>query len=693
MRFVFASLLSCFSAFAVAPVELLNSVPVRFEPHADHWTARGIGYTYSFTKQGTILGWGDRAVQLTFPGSNESARFEGIGREVRNTSYFVGNSYTSVPGYGRLLRKGIYPGVDVVFYGKGRKVEYDFEIAPGADPSPIRMRFDGADSVRLNGSGAIVLSLGKDELTQLAPAVYQRTPDGEIRSIESSYNFDHDGSVRLSLGKYDPAVALVVDPTFVYATYIEGTTGSDAALAVVHGAQGLVYVAGYTYSTDFDIVGNAYLTATITTTRAIWMQVYNLAASGGPAVIYSSYFGGTGGDFLKAMTVDANGVMYLTGVTMSVDFPTTSGAFTSTVPAVSSTATTATPHVFVAMFDPSQAGTAALIYSTYLAGSGTDDEGWGIAVAGGKIYVAGFTTSPDFPTAGSLSATSLTSTIGGSSAFAAEIDPTQSGTPSLVVSGFLGGSIQDGARAIALDAAGNVYLAGFSFSPDFPVTSNAYQPSANLDGDAFLAELNFNTGQVLYATYLGGSFIDEAKKIVIDPAGLVAMTGYTLSPDFPVTQNAFQTLFGGNGNAFLTILDITKAQQGLVYSSFYGGTGGEVAYDLKLDSAGNYYLCGYTMSPDLPVSPNALNATSAGGGVDGFIAVINPTAPPLSSNALVYGSYVTSDGFQIVYGLDVDPTGNIYGVGYTTAYIFPGGPAQNANTGKIDGFMMIFTLP
>ena len=688
MRFVLAFFL-CLSASASAPPRLQDAVPIRFEKQPAgsqaRWATHGFGYACAFTDRAAFFRAGDRTVRLTFPGANAAAPFEATGPASTNTNYFIGTSYASVPGFARLRRQGIYPGIDVVYYGNGRQIEYDFEIAPGADPSRIRMRFDGADAVRLNERGGIALTLGSREVTQLAPVVYQRTARGEIVGVEARYQMDQRGVARLKLGKYNPTGALVVDPAIVYSDFLNGTTGADAAIAVAHDAQGRIYLAGYTYSTDFPMVGGSYQT-TQGGGEDVWVVQVNMAAQGGPAVIYSSYIGGSANDNLTGMTVDSNGVIYLAGTSNSTNFPTTAGAYQSTI--------TANTHVFVTMLDPSQSGTAGLVYSSYIGGSGTDDEGGGIAAAGGKIYVTGFTNSPDFPTVSAYQP-AQTATSGGSNAFVAEFDPTQSGSSSLLVSTYLGGSVLDAGRTVAVDSAGKVYVAGYTFSHDFPVTTNAFQANYGTVGDAFLAELDFTAGTLLYSTFLGGSSIDEAKKIVIEPSGQVALTGYTLSPDFPVSQNAYQTRFGGNGNAFLTILDVTKSVQGLVYSSFYGGSGGEVAYDLALDNYGRYYLGGYTLSPDLPVTSDAMNSTSGRGGTDGFVAVIDPAA---GIKGLVYGSYVTSDGIQMVNGVDAIPgsTGSpveMAVAGMTTGNIFGSNGLQNGNTGKFDGFLLVLQIP
>jgi hypothetical protein len=614
---------------------------------------------------------------LTFPGSHGS-QFEGADPAVA-TNYFHGKKAVTVPSFHRLRRMAVYPGIDVVYYGDGGHLEYDFEIAPGADPAVIRMRFDGADHVSLNGRGALVLTVGEGEITQLAPVVYQRTGQGEVVAVESAYVLKDDGTVRVRLGKYNPANPLVVDPSILYAGYFSGSTGPDAGIAVTHDTQGNVYLAGYAYSTDFPIIGNSEQN-TEAGDRDAWVMIINLPSQ---TVTYSSYLGGSGEDDLAGIAV-SNGYIYLTGFTTSTDFPVTASGYLTTI--------TADTHVYFAMLDPTQIGSAGVLYASYMGGSGTDDEPTGIVVSGGLIYLAGFTNSTDFPTFAPNSGTPYQATlIGTYNAWVAQFDPTQSGANSLLASTYLGGSIDDMARTIALDTAGNVYIAGQTYSPDYPITSNAYNQDYTGDGDAFLSELNLNTQTLIYSTFFGGSSIDDVKKMLIDPSGRIAMTGYTVSPDFPITANAYQTAFGENGNAFLTIIDLTQAGlAGLYYSSYFGGSGGEVAYSLALDPNGRYWFGGYTLSTNLPVSPDALNATSAGGGVDAFIAAINPAG---GSKGLVYGSYITGPGTQTVRGVDIvtpqtDSTIQVLIIGSTTSNIFPANAAQIVYPGHITAFFL-----
>jgi len=693
MRFVLAFSF-CISAFANSPAKVLDTALIRFEPRSGvtRWIAKGLNHSIGFTDRSTLLRLGDRTVTLTLPGSSRRARFDGT-EPLVSTNYFSGSHYASVPTFSRLHRMAVYPGIDVVYYGNGGELEYDFEIAPGANPSAIRMRFDGADRVRLNQRGEVVLSLGAGEIVQRTPVVYQRRPSGEIVAVKSAYRIDQRGDVRVDLGEYNPADRLVVDPAITYSAYLQGSS-PDIAIAIAHDANGNIYLAGNTWSTDFPVTPDAEQ-LTYGGNSDVWVMKLN-PSLGSSAIVYCTYLGGAAIETLKAMTVDANGVVYLTGTTNSSGFPVSSGALQSTI--------TSNTHAFVTMLDPSQAGSAGLIYSTYLGGANTE-EGDAIVVANGKIYVTGNTTSDNFPLVG---ASLQTTRVSGFDGFIAEFDPTQSGASSLIYSTYLGGSGQDLPHAIAVDPAGNIYVAGITYSNDFPTTPTSYQPfysnNQQGDGDGFLTELNPNTGVMLYSTYLGGTLTDDVKKIVVEPGGHVALAGFTQSFDFPISQNAYQPAFKPQAtcqlnpvytcapNGFLTILDLTATTplvQGLVYSTYFGGTGGDVVLDLRRDSAGRYVMGGYTLSSDFPVTANALSSTTSGFGIDGFIAILDPVKPPTSQ--LVYSSYVTGPGFQVVYGVDVDASGLIYAAGFSTSNLFTNG-VQDSNVGKMSGFMLTMTL-
>lgn len=685
MRLVLAAFF-CLNTFGAT---LLDTAPLRFEPNPGlgpkspaKWSARGAGYAFLFADDATLIKTSAGMVKLTFPGADRAAEFAAERPLKTRIDYFIGQDYANVRAYQRLRRTQIYPGIDLVYYGVGHQIEYDFEIAPGADVSRIRMRFDGAKKIALNDRGEIVLECAAGAITQHRPVVYQRNKTGQIAAIPSSYIADGANTFRLKLGVYDSAQPLTVDPTITYEAYVSSeSTGEtvDNVVSVVHDPTGKIYLYGSTYSTSFPVTPQAFLSA-IAGPENLWIAVIDPSA-GADALLYCSYVGGQSNDVATQMTVDPNGVMFLTGNTDSTTFPISTGAYLNTY--------TSNTHPFITMIDPSQPGSGALVYSTYFGGSG-NDSGQAIAVVGNKIYVAGWTNSTDFPLAGNSYQASLT---GGNDAWVAIFDPTQSGTNSLLSSTYLGGSNDEIANSIAIDPTGLVYVGGMTSSTDYPTTPTAYQPGLNGNANCFLAVLDMNAGNLDYSTYLGGSVIDDVKRIELNGSpGNVAMAGYTVSPDFPVTSNAYQNTMPGPGNAFVALVNVnSSAGQGLLYSTYFGGSGGEVAYDMRQDAAGRFYFAGYTLSPNLPVTANAMYSASIGGSIDGFVAVLDPSQAP--SSQLVYSTYITGPGFQELNSLDLDASGTIYITGTTTANVFPNGTPPNADVLATTVFVLTFTLP
>jgi hypothetical protein len=666
-------------AFGATPpgsfgVDLLRSVPLRFEPvnaGGYQWVARGSTYAVAFGARDTLIAAEDHRIRLTLEGSQATAKFEASLPAA--TQYFRGRSPRAAVAYSRLRRVGVYPGVDLVYYANGADLEYDFEIAPGADPSVIAMRFEGADSVRLTPDGDILLQLGAARITQKLPVVYQRVSTNEVESVPAAYRLGDQGTIRLDLGAYDAGRPLVVDPTLQVAAFFPGT-GGDGVVAIAKDAKGFLYMAGYTYSTDFALVGDSF--NVFLRNRDGWVMKLDPNANLSDIIVYSTFFGGSATEDIKAMTVDSAGIVYLAGTTDSVDFPLTTGGYIATWGG-------GIKRTFVSVLD-TKAGMDGLLYSTIFGGTSGNDEPTGIAVAGGKIYVTGFSTSDDFPVVNPVQSTRG----GGYDAFLAQFDPGASGTASLLFSTYLGGTAQDVSRSLAVDAAGKVYIAGYTYSGDFTTTPGAYRTSYQGGGDIFLTRIDPSAANIEYSTYIGGSGLDQAKKILLDPQGRVVITGYTLSNNLQITQNALQPVNNGSGDVFLMIFD-PSAQPGaaIAYSTYFGGSDGDVPYDLRRDASGRYYICGYTLSQDFPVR-NALNPNSAGGGVDGFVAVINPSAA--INNQLVYSSYLTGSGTQIAYALEVDSSGTVYVAGDATAGIFPAGASAPVVPSNTNVFLMGF---
>jgi hypothetical protein len=409
------------------------------------------------------------------------------------------------------------------------------------------------------------------------------------------------------------------------------------------------------------------------------MKLNPFASNPNNVIMYSTYFGGELSSSLGDMKVDPNtGLIYFGGVTLTPDLLVTAGAFQSVIPN-----TNAVNMGFVGILDPTQAGIAGLIYCSYYAGATSTNVIEGVATVKGLLYVVGWTDTDDLP----MTTNAYQSTeAGGNDAFIAVFDPTQSGTASLIYSTYYGGTQEDVARSIAVDAAGVMYVTGFTVSPDFPTTLNSVSSTYLGGEDAFTVKMDTG-GHLLYSSYLGGSDLDIATKIFMETSGRVAISGYTFSTDIPITPNAYQAINHGFGDAFILDLDLTKTGLSAVkYSTYFGGSDTDVSYDIRVDGNGLYYIGGYTLSLDLPTSAGALNPVSDGGGLDGFVAVINPSKP------LVYGSYITSPGYQLVYGVDYDAAGNVYVAGLAGSNIFPPGSANKVTgVANYDGYLLVLS--
>ena len=540
----------------------------------------------------------------------------------------------------------------------------------------------------------------------------------------------------------------MIDPVLAYSTFLGGTNG-DVGSAIAVDRSGNVYVAGSAYSTNFPVTPGAFQT---TNQAAAANQGANTFVtklnSTGTALVYSTYLGGSGtsdcgGDAANGLAVDSSGNAYVTGSACSTDFPVTQGAYQTTNQAAANSDATA----FVTKLNAT--GTA-LVYSTYLGGSGLaadspfgGEKGNAITVdAAGAAYVIGRTSSTDFPvTPGAYQTTNHAAGNGRSNVFVAKMNPT--GT-ALVYSTYLGGSGGkantyggDIGNALAVDSLGDAFVVGETFTNDFPITPGAFQATnnavANQETNAFVTELDPTGSALVYSTYLGGSSGDTGNAIAVDGAGDAYVAGAAASTDFPVTQGAFQTVnhfgfsgpagcVGGTGavtggpNAFITKLN--AAGTSLIYSTYLGGNGGVVdssptlcrvdgdrVYGLAIDGSGGVYVTGSTASGNFPVTQGAYQmvnndfvgvAGEAGctngcfGGYNAFISELNSTG-----SALVYSTYLGGNGINpnefggpIEFGegdlanaLALDSSGNLYLTGVATSYDFPvtAGAFQIAN--------------
>jgi Bacterial Ig-like domain (group 3)/Beta-propeller repeat len=587
---------------------------------------------------------------------NPAAKVTGLDELAGTSNYFIGNDpakwHSGVPTYAKVKYEGIYSGIDLVYYGNQQHLEYDFVVAPGADPRRIAFDIRGAKRIRRNEHGDLVLKMkmGEGEIRWHKPVAYQEK-DGTRQLVAARYAIRDTNRVGFEVAKYDASSPLYIDP-LIYSTYLGGS-GNDVGQGVAVDHVGNAYVTGYTFSTDFP---------TKNPLQAANAGLYNAFVAkmnaAGSALFYSTYLGGNFGDEGSGIAVDSSGNAYVTGTTASTDFPTKNPL---------QPASGGGGDAFVAKINPTG---SALVYSTYLGGSDNDD-GIGIVVDSARnAYVTGDTFSTNFPTKNPLQAASGS----GLDAFVSKINPTGS---TLVYSTYLGGSGLDQGDGIAVDSAGNAYVVGTTGSTDFPTKNPLQGANAGGEWDAFVAKINPAGSALVYSTYLGGSGLDGGVSIAVDSAGSAYVAGNTFSTNFP-TMNPLQSAYGGGGDIFVAKLNPTGST--LLYSTYLGGSRNDRGGIIALDSASSAYVTGSTSSTNFPRKGSLQNLH---GPDDAFVSKLNP-----SGSALVYSTYLGGQSHEQGGGIAVDSADNAYVTGYTNSLNFPTmNPLQPANGGGGDVFV------
>jgi hypothetical protein len=571
-------------------------------------------------------------LRLKLVGSNAKTEVTGQDELPGKSNYFIGNDpkkwHTKVRQFAKVRYENVYPGVDLVYYGHQRELEYDFVVQPGASPKAIRLGIEGA-RLRLE-HGDLVMTSAAGDVHLRSAHIYQEL-NGVRRDVRGRYVIKGKGEVGFEVAAYDRRRALVIDPVLAYSTFLGGS-GGDGGAGIAVDSAGNVYVTGVTGSTDFPTVG-----AVQPANNGVLDCFVTKFNTDGSALVYSTYLGGSGYDSVGGIALDSAGSAYLAGYTESTDFPTVHAI----QPGYAGNG-----DAFVAKIN---AAGSAVVYSTYLGGSGSDG-GDGIAVDSvGRVYVTGQTGSTDFPTVNALQPTY----VGIGDAFVTKINA--AGT-ALVYSTYLGGSETENSFGIAVDSAGNVYVIGDTGSDDFPV-ANAIQPTPNGNGDAFVTKINAAGSAFVYSTYLGGSGGERGSGIATDSAGNAYVIGTTQSTDFP-TKNPIQPTNGGDVDAFVT--EINAVGSAVVFSTYLGGTGAEWGHGVAVDPAGNVYVTGITGSTDFPLV-NAIQSAYAGNS-DAFVAKITA-----GGGALAYSTYLGGRSGDIGLGIAADANGTAYVTGTTSS--------------------------
>jgi hypothetical protein len=669
MRNLLVALIANGAALAANPVK--DAVPLFFianqgqAPAAVRFMAKGSGLTAYFSPGEALFRVAGRSVRMQFEQANPSPRVEGMERLPGHANFLIGEPRdwrSDVPLYGTVVYRELYPGIDMFFSGQGRDLKSGFVVAPGADPSRIRLRYAGGDGVRVEESGALVIPVNGQELREQAPSIYQERR-GERVAVEGRFALDGDGAVRFLVGDYDVGRPLIIDPVLSYSTLLGGS-GSNAATALAVDLSGAAYVAGYTDSYNFPTAspGQNFNAGG----NDAFVAKFN---SSGNGLVYCTYVGGSADDRAYGIAVDGSGSAYVTGMTISGNFPVRNALQSHLA---------GERNAFVLKLNP--AGNT-LVYSTYLGGN-LSDNGNGIAVdAGGDAYVVGDTTSINFPATGFQKGNH-----GGMDAFVAKLSA--DGTH-LVYSTYLGGAGDDRGAGIAVDANGSARITGSTYSTNFPV-ANAYQSSNGGGEDAFIARLSADGSSLVFSTYLGGtggiaSYPEAGQGIALDSQGNAYVTGVTSSANFPLL-GAVQTSLLGSLDAFVAEV---SASGTLVYSTYLGGSGVGMGNAIAVDSGGNAYVVGYTYSTDLPVTANALQAANAGD-CDAFLAKLSA-----AGGSLAYLSYLGGNGSDTATAVALDTSGNVYMAGWTLSTNFPLlNPYQSATAANYGAFVtkIIFNL-
>jgi hypothetical protein len=660
-------------------------------------------------------------LRMKLMGANKHPDMIGMDESSSKINYFIGNDparwHTDVKTYEKVRYSEVYPGVDVLYYGNQQQLEYDFVLAPGADYRKIILAFEAAKAIRLDARGDLSLRVaGWPEVRQSKPVAYQEVY-GQRREVAVNYVLQGKRRVAFRVGKYDRTRPLVIDPVLSYSTYLGGS-GSDRAESIAVDSAGSAYVTGATYSLNFPTADAIQGAIAVDpnfpppgSPPPTDVFVTKLNATG-TALVFSTYLGSTGDDLGHGIAVDPSGNVYLTGDTSSIDDPRTPRD--ERFPMVNA----AVPNpsfgrkAFVSKLNP--AG-SALVYSTYLGGIGgpgslnvSTDLGNAIAVdSSGNAYVAGQTNATNFPTVNAYQSilASQPENCGffgcsvTNDAYVVKFDP----SGAFIFSTYLGSRSSDEGYGIAVDASRNVYVVGHTSATNFPTTPGAYDVSS---GGAFITKISSAGNALAYSSYLGQF---QPNAIAVDQSGNAYVVGSAVF-NLPTTAGAFDRqcgtdttncneVSGGSRFSDAYVLKLNQGGSALAYATYIGGSRGENATSIAVDSAGNAYVAGSTEAVDFPVL-NAIQKSQGGGDcssfgaptcADAFVTKLNA-----AGSALVYSTYLGGNRFEIAgffvggNGIAVDSSNNAYVAGSTNSPNFPvtSGAFQTTFGGNCDNALI-----
>jgi hypothetical protein len=673
--------------------------------------------------------------------ANPHANVRGLDELPGKSNYFIGTDpkkwRTNVPTYAKVKYQGVFPGVDLVYHGSHRQLEYDFVVQPGGDPRSIQLAIISDEQVssgqkavgsetrahkselyhqsaieirkssipvplHVDSNGDLVVGTEAGQLIFRKPVVYQPTTDhGERTTDVVSGKYALKGNrITFQVASYDRNRPLIIDPILSYSTYLGGTN-IDSGNGIAVAPDGSAFIAGITFSADFPTVHPVHSSG-----HAFVSKI----SADGSTLLYSTYLGGSNQDGANGIAVDSLGNAYVTGFTDSLDFPVTPGVFATECGAdghCGSTWNFELLTVFNAFVTELNAAGSAIVHSSFL-GNYSSVQGTAIAVGGDEnVYVTGTggapltpnvpVVPPRVPPLPFCTANGYQIAPGGATdAFVAKIDASFS---AILYCSYLGGDSEEDGYGIAVDSSANAYVTGLTYSTNLPVTASALQRSYSGAGDAFFAKFNTDAAGVaslVYSTYVGGNGLDQANAVAVDAAGNAYITGLSKSRlstlGFKPPAGAFQSdckldaQSVCEGDAFVAKIDPgSTGAASLIYFTYLGGTLADSGSGIALDTSDNAYVTGSTVSSDFPVVGSVPQTTFGGGNADAFVTELDPAAA-----TLVYSSYLGGTNTDTGAGIAVD-TGSpasAYVTGQTCSLDFPlANAVQTSGIGNCDAFV------
>jgi hypothetical protein len=693
-----------------------GKAPIAFEPNVGQsdpqvkFVARADGYTLFLTPAETVFllksaAQGDKssadanaergsALRLGFLHANEAAPMQASDQLLGKVNYFRGNDpktwHTEIPTFAKVAQRDVYSGIDVVYYGNQKQLEYDFMIAPGANPRAIALAFTGANGLKVDAKGDLVVSTAAGDVRMRRPVAYQQGENGVRQIIAANYTLHGSRGVAITVGKYDKKRRLIIDPILEYSTYLGGSN-IDGANATAVAQDKTAFVAGGTFSTDFptdhplqpnhggpdDFSRDAF--------------VAKLSADGS-TVLYATYLGGENEDEATGVAVDTFGDAYVTGTTQSPHFPVS-----DTIPTINpecggdgQCGASLNPgglivsNGFVVKLNP--AG-SALLYSSFI-GYFEIVRARSIAVDANQIaYIAGEVTDnftpiitgstpppPPFPITGNAAQPFF-----GGGQFDGFLIVISASGNSVVYCTYLGGADEDGAKGVAVDNNRNASVTGLTYSVNYPTTGTAYQLGNGGNGDAFFTKINTSGGPFVYSTLLGGNGLDQGNGVAVDANGNAYVAGQSSSSTLTSLRP-----YGGNGDAFVAKFNPSlSGSASLLYFTYLGGSLADTAGGVAADSNGNAYVTGSTVSSDFPVLGAVFQPQYGGGNADAFVTKVDP-----SGANLVYSTFLGGSNTESGNGIAIDSDGSAYVAGQTCSLDFPlTNPEQASSGGNCDAFV------